>query len=145
MFKLKFMTVLAAVGLLALAACGGGDAARPTARGGVRTVEVKALDTLRFEPASLTVTKGEKVRFVVTNTGKINHEFVVGDEAMQMAHEEQSGAMDHMAAESLAAVELKPGETREATVTFDEKGTVLFGCHEAGHYKGGMVGTITVG
>lgn len=143
MLNFKFMTVLAAVGLLGLAACGGGT--DTTSGGGVRTVEVKALDTLRFEPASLTVTKGEKIRFVVTNSGKIDHEFVVGDEEIQMAHEMQSGEMDHMAAESLAALDLKPGETKEATVTFDEAGTVKFGCHEPGHYKGGMVGTITVG
>lgn len=144
-FKFKFMAVPAAVGLLVLASCGGGSETGPTAGGDVRTVEVKALDTLRFEPASLSLTQGEKIRFVVTNTGKIDHEFVVGDEAMQMTHEEQSGEMDHMAAESLAALDLKPGETEEATVTFDESGKVLFGCHEPGHYKGGMVGTINVG
>ncbi|MEX2556083.1 MAG: plastocyanin/azurin family copper-binding protein [Actinomycetota bacterium] len=144
-FKLKFLAVPAAAGLLALAACGGGTDAGPTSGGEVRTVEVRALDTLRFEPASLSVTKGEKIRFVVTNSGKIDHEFVVGDEETQMAHEDQSGEMDHMAAESLAALDLKPGETKEATVTFDEAGKVLFGCHEPGHYNGGMVGTITVG
>lgn len=140
MLMIKF-TFSAAVALLLLTACGGGA---DTATGKVRTVEVKALDTLRFEPASLSVATGEKIRFVVTNSGKIDHEFVVGDEDMQMAHEKRAGQMDHMTAESLATLDLKPGETEEATVTFDEAGTIKFGCHKPGHYAGGMVGTITV-
>lgn len=142
MFKFTSSAVL---GLLLLAACGGGSDAGPNAGAGVRTVEVTALDTLRFDPAAVSVSVGEKIRFVVTNTGKADHEFVVGDEGMQMTHEDQPGGMNHMTAESLAAIVMKPGETKEATVTFSTAGKVLFGCHVPGHYAGGMVGTITVG
>ena len=130
---------------LLLGACGGGSGNPVTGgTGEVRTVEVKALDTLRFEPASIEAKVGERVRFVVTNAGQTEHEFVLGNEEIQEAHEQTMGTEGHMEMEAMAALELKPGETKEATVTFDESGKILFGCHVVGHYKGGMVGTVTV-
>lgn len=111
----------------------------------VRSIAVEALDSLRFEPASIAVDVGETVRFVVTNAGEIPHEFVLGDEATQQAHEEQMTDQGHMAMEAMASLTLEPGATQEATVTFDAAGEFLFGCHVPGHYAGGMVGTVTVG
>jgi len=139
------MVVLGA-GLLAatLVACGDGDGA------GIDdgVIEVSAFDDLRFEPSSVTVPTGEPVTFRVTNEGENTHEFVLGPEHVQMAHEEASaGGMEHgeMHVEGqLAALELQPGETEEVTVTFDEPGEMPFGCHEPGHYGGGMVGSVTV-
>ncbi len=110
-----------------------------------RTIEVTALDPFTYEPASIDVVAGETVRFVVTNEGEIDHEFVVGDIEMQeMAEEQMSEGMgDH--GQAMASLELEPGDTAEATVTFDEAGELLYACHISGHYEGGMVGTITVG
>ena len=146
MFKFRHLIVVPAAALLVLAACGGDPGAgKATGGGAARTVEIKALDTLRFEPASITAQAGEKIRFVVTNVGKVAHEFVLGDEQTQMAHEEQStSGMDHMAMEAMASVALMAGETNEVTVTFDERATIPFGCHEPGHYPGGMMGTVVV-
>jgi len=42
---------------------------------------------ITFDPAQITVTEGETVAFVVTNTGQAPHEFVIGDEAVQQEHE----------------------------------------------------------
>ncbi|MGQ0670411.1 MAG: cupredoxin domain-containing protein [Actinomycetota bacterium] len=103
-------------------------------------------DTLRFNPDRVTVEAGEKVRFVVTNVGSNAHEFVLGDQEVQMSREEEMGggeAMDHGGTE-MPALSLAPGETMEAVVTFDQPGEVLFGCHVSEHYSGGMVGTIRV-
>jgi uncharacterized cupredoxin-like copper-binding protein len=119
-----------------LVACGGGE-----------RIEVEALDELAWDPASVTVQAGETVTFVVTNDGQSQHEFVLGPEHVQEAHEEAAaGGMEHGEAgdEAMAVLELAPGETKEATVTFDEPGEILYGCHEPGHYDGGMVGTVTV-
>jgi uncharacterized cupredoxin-like copper-binding protein len=134
--------VLALSGLVVavlLVACGGG--------GGER-IEIEALDELAWDPASVTVQAGETVTFVVTNEGQAQHEFVLGPEHVQEAHEQAAaGGMEHGEAggeEAMAVLELAPGETKEATVTFDEPGEILYGCHEPGHYDGGMVGTVTV-
>lgn len=141
--KSKILTLVGVTSLLILAACGGGSETGGAANG-VRTVEVRALDTLRFEPASISVKRGETVRFVVTNAGQVDHEFVLGDEETQNAHEMQTGDAGHMQMEAMAALELKPGETEETTVTFDSTGKILFGCHLPGHYQGGMVGSVDV-
>lgn len=152
----KRMTVVA-IGALALVgtACGGGDepAASPE-ESGVRTIEITAHDALSFDPASVEVEAGETIRFVVTNGGATLHDFFVGDEATQMDHEAQMQAgMGHDEMEGMGedghgeageALSLEPGETREVVHTFDEAGTFLYGCHQPGHYDGGMVGTITV-
>lgn len=129
---------------LAVAACGSGGDGEEGAEGGARTIEVTALDELRFDPASVEVSAGETVRFVVTNDGSTVHDFYVGTEEEQMAHEAEMGGMDHDADPTEDAMTLDAGETDELTVTFDEPGTLLYGCHQPGHYDGGMVGTITV-
>ena len=48
------------------------------ARSATRTVEVSMADTMRFTPADVTVKKGETIRFVVRNNGKVLHEMVLG-------------------------------------------------------------------
>lgn len=151
MEKITVVVTSATLALL-LAACGGGgeDPAPDdqAAADGVRTIEVAALDELSFEPGTIEIEAGETVRFVVTNEGSAVHDFYVGTEDEQIAHEAEMGdaemGMDHEADPEAEALTLQAGETDELTVTFDEPGTVLFGCHQPGHYDGGMVGTITV-
>jgi len=144
----KVVFVLFAIGVVAgasLAACSDDE---PAPGGGVRTIEVRARDEFAFEPPEVDVRAGETVRFVVTNEGEQPHEFVLGDEAVQQEHEGQmDGSMDHGAMDmgDMPALELAPGETEEATVTFREPGEVRFGCHVPGHYDAGMVGTVVVG
>jgi len=151
---MKKITLVAAsaTSVLLLAACGGGGEARApddqVAADGVRTIKVVALDELSFEPGTIEIEAGETVRFVVTNEGSAVHDFYVGTEDEQMAHEVEMGdagmGMDHEADPEADALTLEAGETDELTVTFDESGTVLFGCHQPGHYDGGMIGTINV-
>ncbi|HVL91354.1 MAG TPA: plastocyanin/azurin family copper-binding protein [Actinomycetota bacterium] len=108
-----------------------------------RTVEITAMDSLTFDPAAISVEKGEVVTFRVTNTGKIDHDFALGDEEFQKEHGQQMGGGGHHA-EGTPAIGLKPGETKSLTWRFTTPGTVLYGCHVPGHYEAGMVGTITV-
>ena len=105
-----------------------------------RTVEVQAFDQLRFDPASIEVSAGEVVTFVVTNEGQSDHEFVLGDSDYQEGHADDA---DHDMSMG-NAVSVAPGETEELTWEFDESGEVLYGCHVSGHYDGGMVGTIEI-
>ena len=109
-----------------------------------RTIDVRALDDLSFDPADLAVDSGETIRFVVTNEGDAPHEFVIGDAAYQEEHGE---AMEHAGGHSAVsgnAIALEPGEVSEIVWTFSEPGEVLYACHVEGHYEGGMVGTVTV-
>lgn len=121
-------------GAMAASAAGQpGDPARAT-----RTVDVTALDTMRFEPAMLTVNAGETVRFVVTNAGKVQHEFTIGDAQTQLAHEQMMQSRPGMRHEEPNSVSLAPGETKALVWQFPESGSVEIGCHEPGHYPAGM-------
>lgn len=105
-------------------------------------IEVTLSDSLKIEPAKMTVPAGVPVTFAVTNSGKAEHEFVLGDEAEQAEHEEEM-AGGHMS-EDENAITVPPGTTRELTVTFEEPGTTIAGCHVTGHYDAGMRATITI-
>ncbi|MCF7535307.1 cupredoxin domain-containing protein [Pseudomonas petrae] len=59
------------------------DAAQAT-----RTVEV-TLGDIYFEPKSLDLKKGETVRFMLVNKGRLLHEFNLGDAAMHAAHQQE--------------------------------------------------------
>ena len=133
-------TLALVLGALVLAACAPA-APDPTT---VREVRVTMTDELRFEPDAMTVSAGETVRFIVYNTGASDHEFLIGDEAAQaeFAAEMADGHDDTHVGE--AGIALGPGETGEFTYAFDELGELLIGCHEPGHYDGGMVARITV-
>ena len=43
-----------------------------------RTVRLDMTDAFRFTPADVTVKRGETVKFVVANSGKVLHEMVLG-------------------------------------------------------------------
>lgn len=110
-----------------------------------REIEVVAKDDFSYEPPVIEVAVGETVRFVVTNEGKIVHEFVLGDEEFQDEHEQEMAEMDeHMVHDGPYAVDLDPDETKELTWRFTNEGEFLYACHEPGHYDAGMIGTIVV-
>ena len=52
-----------------------------------RTVKVEMLDTMRFNPQSITVKQGETIKFIVKNSGKVKHEMVLGTEKELKSHE----------------------------------------------------------
>ena len=126
-----------------LAACAPGGSASSTDQG-PRTVQVQMTDELRFEPAEISVQAGETVRFEVINAGEIVHEFLIGDEAAQEEFEMEMSEGDGMAHDTDAGISVEPGQRESFEYTFDEAGQLLAGCHEPGHYEGGMVATITV-
>lgn len=128
---------------LLVAACSNSGRAEPN-DDEPRTIAVTMSDDLRFEPEAFTVAAGETVRFEVTNRGQSIHEFLIGDEAAQAEFEAEM-AGDGMHHESDAGVSLDPGQTASFEYTFDEAGAdLLAGCHEPGHYDGGMVAAINV-
>ncbi|MEX2556066.1 MAG: plastocyanin/azurin family copper-binding protein [Actinomycetota bacterium] len=130
--------LLASATFLALVACGGssGDGTQSKS---VRII----LGHLRFAPSSVTVEAGTTVRFVLANSDAIDHEFVLGSEDVQNEHARMRMGGGHMM-DSSGAVSVPPSKTVELTHTFDEPGTVLYGCHVADHYEQGMKGTVTV-
>jgi magnesium-transporting ATPase (P-type) len=108
-----------------------------------RTIQVDTTDALRFAPPSLTVGAGETIAFEIRNSGAVPHEFFVGTTDEQIAHEREmaSGMPMH---DDPSGVDVPAGQTVRLIYTFDEPGTLEYGCHVPGHYAAGMRGTITV-
>ena len=132
--------------------CGGGDNTASIGQAGekakaARVVEIRQVDSLLFEPASIEVKANETVTLRIVNGGSIIHEFFLGDAKAQDSHNEEMedmGSMPMDMADTPNSVTVDPGATEELTWTFPDKGTVQFGCHQPGHYGGGMKGTVTV-
>lgn len=95
----------------------------------------------RFVPDQFEFEAGTTVTFIVENTDPIDHEFLIGDEEEQQAHEEGTEAR-HGAEPGEVSIPI--GETRTTTYSFEEPGTILIGCHLPSHYDYGMRGDITV-
>jgi uncharacterized cupredoxin-like copper-binding protein len=134
-----------------------------------RTIKVELGDSY-YEPAHIQVKAGETVRFVLTNTGQLLHEFNIGTAAMHAEHQKQmammvdhgmlteSGvnhdmsSMDHakMGGMDPAAMKhddpnsalVEPGQTKELVWKFPEAIELDFACNMPGHYEAGMVGAI---
>jgi uncharacterized cupredoxin-like copper-binding protein len=105
---------------------------------------MQALDTMRYAPAKLTVKSGQTVRFIITNAGKLKHEFAIGDAEEQRQHAEMMKRIPAMTYEHGNAVSLEPGVTKELVWQFGKPGTFEIACHIPGHYEAGMHAIVTV-
>jgi len=138
--------VLALVAVVA-AACGGDQGTSTASGSGTHTVTVEMAD-IRFSPAAVSVIRGERVRFIFHNTGRVAHDAFIGDAEAQAEHEKEMnaggsmGGMHHGAGSD--AITVEPGKTGELTHTFATPGTFEIGCHQAGHYGAGMKVAVTV-
>ena len=152
MHRLLMFATLAAVAAVVVACSGGGAATvspsatnSPTSSDEADTrIGVTLTDALRMEPAAFSVPAGVPVTFVVTNAGSADHEFYLGDEAAQAAHEEEMASLGGMTHDEPEGIAVGPGETKELTYTFAGPESMVAGCHLPGHYAGGMKADITV-
>lgn len=138
MFWKKIVTLVVAV--LLLAACSG--------QGGSETVEVQVtLTEFGFETSMTEFKTGVPYRFVVTNAGAVNHEFMImapltGEDTGMDMHE-----LDETALVMIEEDKLPPGATASLDYIFKETapaGSLEFACHTPGHYEAGMKLPITV-
>jgi uncharacterized cupredoxin-like copper-binding protein len=104
-----------------------------------KAVHVFAMDTMQFEffPQP-DLNPGDVVKFVITNQGKVAHEFSIGDRSQQEAHREMMRKMPDMVHDDGTTVTIPPGETRELTWQFTGASEVEFACNIPGHYEAGM-------
>jgi uncharacterized cupredoxin-like copper-binding protein len=109
-----------------------------------RTVNVEMTDAMRFNPSGIDVKQGDTVRFVVTNSGKLKHELVLGTEEALKAHYEVMKKNPEMEHADPNMVTLAAGQTGEIVWQFTKAGKVNFACLQPGHYDAGMKGAVNV-
>lgn len=111
-----------------------------------RSIPVEA-NEMTFMQESMQIAPGEIVEFVVTNTGMLDHEFVIGSRSEQAQHRKEmvsghghghAGAHSHES--SLPSITLKPGETKSLlwTAPVTLSAAIEVACNLPGHYEAGM-------
>ena len=106
----------------------------------IRTVEIE-IHYSHFDPEHITVTAGQAVRFVLVNADPIDHEWIVGDDALHQRH--RTGTEPSHGARPTEQTILA-GQRIETIVTFDTPGELTYICHLPRHEAYGMKGTVTV-
>jgi uncharacterized cupredoxin-like copper-binding protein len=121
-----------------------GDPKKPT-----RAIRVLMLDygdekDMKFEPALITVRKGEQIRFVLENGGTENHEFMLATVAENRKHAELMKKFPDMEHDDPNGKRLAATERGELLWRFTKPGEFEFACLIPGHYEAGMHGKIIV-
>jgi len=121
-----------------------GDPKKPA-----RAVRVVMLDAgggkaMRYEPATITVQKGEQIRFVLKNGGTGVHEFMLGTAADNRKHAELMQKFPDMEHTEPNARRLAVSQHEELVWKFTKEGEFEYACLIPGHYEAGMHGTIIV-
>ena len=109
-----------------------------------RTVTISMSDSMRFSPASVSAKKGETIRFLLKNEGKLNHEMVLGTIGELKEHAALMVKFPQMEHADPNQASVKPGETGALVWHFTNAGRFDFACLQAGHYEAGMKGQVVV-
>jgi uncharacterized cupredoxin-like copper-binding protein len=157
-FAKTFSTILVAASFAAMSTAAlasgshGGGHSEETAIGkagvaskATRTVTVEMADNMRYTPSEIQVKKGDTVRFVVKNVGKVRHELSLGTEKELLEHLEQMKKNPGMEHDEPSKITLDAGKQGEIVWQFTKAGTVNFACLMPGHFEAGMKGQVKVG
>lgn len=109
-----------------------------------RTVEITMSDTMRFSPSSVAAKKGETIRFVLNNTGKLKHEMVLGSIKELKEHAAMMLKMPEMEHADANMASVESGKTGELIWQFTKSGKFDFACLQPGHFEAGMKGKVVV-
>lgn len=119
-----------------------GDPKKPA-----RTVELKMAEgsgTMAYTPNRIEVKKGEQIRFIITNTGELAHEFLLDSIEHNAHHKIEMQKNPEMEHDDPNGKRLEPKKTSEILWKFDKVGTFEFACLIPGHYEAGMHGIVIV-
>ena len=109
-----------------------------------KTIGVDMTDAMRFTPADVTVKRGETVKFVVHNGGKVLHEMVLGTRQAITEHAALMKRFPDMEHDDANMAHVKPGQAGQIVWQFTRSGEFQFACLQPGHFEAGMVGTVRV-
>ena len=124
--------------LAAITAVGAVRAATPD----VHMVHVRLEHSRFVVDGDLAARPGDTVRYVVENTDPIDHEFIIGDQAVQDAHELGTEAYHPPRPGEMT---VPAGAILETTYTYpSQPGRLILGCHIPGHYAYGMRNVIVI-
>ncbi len=116
-----------------LTACTAPSASNPAsgaaaASGATQQLAVKSVDTMKFDPATLTAKAGQPIQVTLDNSGgQLVHDFDITEGVPQPIK-----------------ISAQPGQKATGTFTIDKPGSYTYFCSQPGHEQAGMKGTLTV-
>jgi uncharacterized cupredoxin-like copper-binding protein len=119
-----------------------GDPKKPA-----RIVKISMLEEgkkMLFEPAVVEVSRGEQIRFVITNGGTYDHEFMLATKADNRKHAAVMKKFPDMEHDDPNAKRLAPFNNGELVWRFTKRGEFEYACLIPGHLEAGMHGKIIV-
>ena len=109
-----------------------------------RTIRIEMSDAMRYSPSEINVKRGEAVRFLLQNNGKLMHEFVLGTLPELQAHGELMKKFPDMEHDEPYMAHVAPGKSAEMGWQFTRPGEFHYGCLIPGHFEAGMIGRVIV-
>jgi uncharacterized cupredoxin-like copper-binding protein len=119
-----------------------GDPRRPA-----RVIQVtmqEGAGKMMFVPHRVEVKRGEQIRFVLTNAGELDHEFILATTEENLKHAKEMEKHPEMEHDDPNAKRVAPKKKSEVLWRFTKRGTFEFGCLIPGHRDAGMTGTVIV-
>jgi uncharacterized cupredoxin-like copper-binding protein len=119
-----------------------GDPKKPA-----RIVKISMLEEgkkMLFEPAVVEVQRGEQIRFVITNSGTYDHEFMLAIKADNRKHAAVMKKFPDMEHNDPNAKRLAPFNNGDLVWRFTKRGEFEYACLIPGHLEAGMHGKIIV-
>jgi uncharacterized cupredoxin-like copper-binding protein len=109
-----------------------------------RTTDVRPGDASHAMSGDIVVKKGETVRFMVRNDGKVMHEMVIGRMKELKEHAELMRKFPNMEHDEPYMAHVAPGKLGEIVWQFTQPGEFHYACLIPGHMEAGMIAKITV-
>ena len=104
----------------------------------IRIINISASDLMKFSKEKIVVSEGEKIKFVVSNNGKINHEFTIGTIDEINSHHKKMTNMPNMTHNSPNSITISPNSKKELFWSFKKVKNIRIACLINGHYQAGM-------
>jgi uncharacterized cupredoxin-like copper-binding protein len=129
-------------GLLAIVVVSGAVAVALAGRGqGLATSIEIEIHYSTFKPSEIAVPVGVPITITLRNDDPIDHEWIVGDEAVHAVHRVDT---EPLHPDRPTEVVIPALTSRTTVVTFDQTGSLQFICHLPDHERYGMKGTVTI-
>jgi len=127
------------LGLLLVAGAAAVAMARP--KDNLPTSIVIDIQYSKFAPSEFSVPVGVPVTITINNEDPIDHEWIVGDDAVHQLH--RTGT-ELLHPDKPTEVVIPAGESRTTVITFQSSGSLKYICHLPAHEAYGMVGTVHI-
>jgi uncharacterized cupredoxin-like copper-binding protein len=101
-------------------------------------------DKMSFEPAIVEVRRGEQIRFVISNDGTWDHEFMLATKKENDKHAELMKKYPDMVHDDPNEKRISPFSSAEILWKFTKPGEFEYACLIPGHREAGMFGKVIV-